>query len=309
LGLAKHVQRDPTADRRLSAHSIHRLLHLAMPAVAPFHRIGRRTEQAIIQEGQRLLQVRGPELPEDRPQPRAAADLDPQPGQLRQGRLGATPAVEQAVDLLHDAPEGAQSRQSPGHAPQRPLLRRCEVALDEEMTMLEQVPDFPIEVPPPPDLPFRFRRDGTPAGELRLLRRQALAGLSDGTEDCLVQFREDVEPANLMFGGAEDLGNRLRIQLRAVGGDPAKGQPAAGQGRPEAAEESPDIPPSRVVVEDLVAQPLEGAVIDDGQDAEGPVVEFISGDVPGEAVEGPIEVIVPDAMGRLFPPWPPPSSG
>jgi hypothetical protein len=164
-------------------------------------------------------------------------------------------------------------------------------------------------VPPPPDLPFRFRRDGTPAGELRLLRRQALAGLSDGTEDRLVQVREDVEPANLMVDGAEDLGNRLRIQLRAVGGDPAKGQPAAGQGRPEAAEESPDIPLGRVVVEDLVAQPLEGAVIDDGQDAEGPVVEFISGDVPGEAVEGPIEVIVPDAMGRLFPPWPPPSSG
>src|SRR4029077_8220356 len=113
----------------------------------------------------------------------------------------------------------------------------------------------------------------------------------------------------LMFDASEDLGNRLRIQLRAVGGDPAQGQPAAGQGRPEAAEESPDIPLSRVVVEDLVAQPLEGAVIDEGQDAEGSVVQFISGDVPGEAVEGPIEVIVPDAMGRLFPPRPPPSSG
>src|SRR3954454_22449412 len=132
------------------------------------------------------------------------------------------------------------------NAPQRPLLRRCEVALDEEMTMLEQVADLPIEVPSPPDLPFRFRRDGTPAGERRLLRRQALAGLSDGTEDYLVQFREDVEAADLMFGGAEDLGNRPRIESRAVGGDPAQGQPAAGQGRPEAAEESPDIPPSRV---------------------------------------------------------------
>jgi hypothetical protein len=170
------------------------------------------------------------------------------------------------------------------------------------MTMLEQVPDFPIEVPSPPDLPFRLRCDGAPAGELRLLRRQALADLSDGTKDRLVQFRQDVEAADLMLHGAEDLGNRLRIQLRTVGGDPAKGQPAAGQGRPEAAEEPPDIPLSRVVVEDRVAQPLEGAVIDDRQDAEGAIVQLVSGDVPGEAVEGPIEVIGPDAIGRLFSP-------
>src|ERR1700722_3713105 len=159
------------------------------------------------------------------------------------------------------------------------------------MTMLEQVPDLPIEVPAPPDRPFRLRGDGAAAGELRLQRRQ------------------DVEPADLMLHGAEDLRNRLRIKLRAIGGDPAKGQPPAVQGRPEAAEEPPDIPVSRVVVEDLVAQPLEGAVIDDRQDAERAVIQLIGGDVPGEAVEGPIEVIGPDAIGRLFPPWPPPSSG
>src|SRR6516165_11353895 len=148
------------------------------------------------------------------------------------------------------------------------------------MTMLEQVPDFPIEVPPPPDLLFRLRCDRAATGKLRLLRRQALADLSDGTEDRLIQFRQDVEPADLMLHGAEDLRNRLRIQLRAIGGDPAKSQPSAGQGRPEAAEEPPDIPMRRVMVEDLVAQPLEGAVVDDRQDAEGAVVQLVSGDVP-----------------------------
>jgi hypothetical protein len=45
------------------------------------------------------------------------------------------------------------------------------------------------------------------------------------------------------------------------------------------------------VVEDLVAQPLEGPVIDDREDAEGAVVQLVGGDVPGEAVEGPIEVV------------------
>ena len=97
-------------------------------------------------------------------------------------------------------------------------------------------------MPAPPGLPLRLRRDGPPAGELRLLRGQVLADLSDGAEDGLVQLRQDVEATDLMLHRAEDLGNRLRIQLRTVGGDPAEGQPAAGQGRPEAAEERPDIP-------------------------------------------------------------------
>ena len=263
MDVAKHVQRDPAADGRLSSDPVHRLLHLAMPAVAPFHGVGGRTQQAVVEEGQGLLQVGGLELLEDRSHPFEVADLSPQPSQFPQGRLGAAPAVEQPVDLLHDPPEGSQSRQPPGDAPQRPLLSRREVAPHEQMTMLEQIPDLPIEVPAPPDLPFRLRCDGAPAGEFRLLRRQALADLSDGTKDRLVQFRQDVEAADLMLHGAEDLGNRLRIKLRTVGGDPAKGQTAAGQGRPEAAEEPPDIPASRVVVEDRVAQPLEGAVIDD----------------------------------------------
>src|SRR5262249_49473576 len=48
---------------------------------------------------------------------------------------------------------------------------------------------------------------------------------------------------------------------------------------------------------------------DERQDAEGPVVKFIGGDGSREAVEGPIEVVGPDPVGRLFFPRPPPSSG
>src|SRR5262249_59668061 len=111
-----------------------------MPAVTPFHRIGGRTEQAIVQEGQGLLQVGGPELLEDRPQPLAAADLNPQLSQLRQGRLGVTPAVEQPVDLLPHSSEGPPSRQSPGDAPPRPPLTRREVAPPEEGQRPRPVP-------------------------------------------------------------------------------------------------------------------------------------------------------------------------
>src|SRR5262249_47764126 len=134
-----------------------------MPAVSPFHGVGGRTPQAIVPERPRPLPVGGAELLEDRPPSREAADLGPQPGQLRQRRLGATPAVEQAVDLLHHLPEGPQLRQTPADAQQRPVLTRRELAPHEEMTMLEQVPNFPPPVPAPPGLPLRLRRAGPSA--------------------------------------------------------------------------------------------------------------------------------------------------
>ena len=41
--------------------------------------------------------------------------------------------------------------------------------------------------------------------------------------------------------------------------------------------------------------------IDDRQDSEAAVVQLISDDASGEPVEGPIEVIGPDAIRHLFP--------
>jgi hypothetical protein len=71
---------------------------------------------------------------------------------------------------------------------------------------------------------------------------------------------------------AEDGGDRLRIQRRAVGGDPLEDQAARVQGGLEATEERLDVFVGGVVAEDLVGEPLEGAVIDDRQDAEGAVI-------------------------------------
>ena len=70
--------------------------------------VGGRTQQAVVQVGQRLLQVGRLELLEDRLHPFEATDAGPQPGQFRQRRLGAAAAVEQAVDLLDHLAEGPQ---------------------------------------------------------------------------------------------------------------------------------------------------------------------------------------------------------
>ena len=71
---------------------------------------------------------------------------------------------------------------------------------------------------------------------------------------------------------AEDRGDRLGIQRRAIGRDPTDGQPAGLEGGPESAEERRDVRVGRVVVEDLVGEPLEGAVVDDREDAERAVI-------------------------------------
>src|SRR6266478_5818207 len=122
-------------------------------------------DRTLVQEGQRLLQVGGLKLLEDRPQFLEAADPSPQPGQLRQRRLGATPAVEQPVDLLHHCPEGSQLRQTPADALQCLVLTRRELTPYEEMTMLEQVADFPLQVPASPGLSLRLRRAGASTGK------------------------------------------------------------------------------------------------------------------------------------------------
>jgi hypothetical protein len=90
------------------------------------------------------------------------------------------------------------------------------VVFHEEMTMLEQVADLPLQAPASADLPLRLRCAGPSPSELRLLRRQALADRSDGVEDGLVQLRQDVEATDLVLDRAEDLENRPRVQVRTV---------------------------------------------------------------------------------------------
>jgi hypothetical protein len=71
---------------------------------------------------------------------------------------------------------------------------------------------------------------------------------------------------------AEDRRDRLGVQRRAVGGDPADGQPARLQGRLEAAEERLDVLGGRGASQDVVGEPLVGPVVDDREDAEGAVI-------------------------------------
>ena len=55
--LAKQVQGEAVRNVVSGADAIDGLLHFAIAAIAAFHRVGGGTEQAVIQEGQRLFQI------------------------------------------------------------------------------------------------------------------------------------------------------------------------------------------------------------------------------------------------------------
>src|SRR3954468_17937634 len=105
------------------------------------------------------------------------------------------------------------------------------------MAVLEQLTDLALDpLLAPGGLP-RGLRAGAPPSQLRGTGRQLLAHPGYGREDRLDHLAQDVERADLMRHLAEDRGDWLGVQCRAVGRDPFDGQAARLHGLVEAAEE------------------------------------------------------------------------
>ena len=131
---------------------------------------------------------------------------------------------------------------------------------DEEVAVVEQLADLPLDRLLAPGRSSRRLGAGAAPRQLRRRGGQPLPLLRHGREDRLGHLADDMEGAELMRDLAEDRGDRLGIQRRAVGGDPLDGQPTGRQGGMEAAEEGRDVHVRRVVIEDPVGEPLEGAL-------------------------------------------------
>jgi len=150
------------------------------------------------------------------------------------------------------------------------------------MAMFEEIGNFLLQSLTAAPQPLGRCRGGSATLADWLADGQLLAHLGHGPHDGLGQFLQDMEFADLVGHVAEDAPQRLRIQGRAIGGDALELQAAQPQGHPEAVEERPDVRVLGVVSEHLIKQPLEGAVVDEGQDAKRPVVQLIGRDVSRE---------------------------
>src|SRR5262249_31545752 len=94
---AVHVQRQALLQVLVGPGAVDALLSLAKATVGPLHRVARRPQQLVIQEHQRLLQVRALQLVQALAQPPEAPHAPSQPLELRHGRLGPATAVEQPI--------------------------------------------------------------------------------------------------------------------------------------------------------------------------------------------------------------------
>ena len=82
--------------------------------------------------------------------------------------------------------------------------------------------------------------------------------------------------ADVMRDLPEHLPEGRRGERRAIGGDTAEGQAACRQGGFSPPEQHPDVLVGGSVIQDLVAETLLTAIIDNGQHAEGAIIAFLS---------------------------------
>lgn len=306
---ALHVQRNPRGDVGLGANTVHRLLHLAMTAVAAFDGIGSRRQQVVIEERQRLLQVGGEQLLQGLTELSEAANPPPQTSQFCERGVGAAPTIEQTIYLVHDVPQRSQLALPAANPRERPSLGWRQLVLHEQVTMLKQVSHLLID----PAAALRSSagrgRRRTPPAERRFGGGQFLADLGRCTQHRFGQFLDHMEFTDLMPHPAENLGNRPGIQPGTIGRDALQSQAALVQSRLELAEETFDVGMGGIVVEHLVRDPPEGSVVDDREHAERAVVQLVSCDVAREVSQYVVEVFSGYVYLRLFFPRPPPSSG
>lgn len=307
MSVAKHIEGDPASEDVHGADAVDGLLHFAVTAVAALDRIGCRGEEFFVQEGQSLVHRRREDLLQFLAHRLEATNTGPKLCEPPQGCIRPTSAIEQTVDLVHDGAERPKGWLTSADPAQHPGLGRCQMMLDKEVTVVEEIGDLSFKPLLDPCAPGGFpasRTTAVPGGDPDADRFPYLCYCP---QDRLGQVGDDVELANLMRDRSEDLQDRLGIESRTVSRDPKELQAAAIEDQLEATEERQDILVGWIMVENFVDNPLELPVVHDREHAERAVVELVGGDVARELAQSPIEVFTLDAYFAFFFPTPRPS--
>lgn len=173
--------------------------------------------------------------------------------------------------------------------------------LDEQVAVLKEISDLLLNALLTANKSLRgFRRSSTSHFGRR--SRQRFAHLGQRFQNGFGEIRDGMKLAYLVRNLAKDFNDRSWIERRAVGRNSGEGERTGVQSRLEASEEPRDIFMSRVMVKHLVDQPPERVVINNGQNAERAVIQFVRGDIAREVRQGSVKIITGDACDRPFPP-------
>ena len=106
--LALHIHCNSRGDVRLGTNAVHRLLHLAVTAVAAFHGVGCRRKKFVVEKRQRLFQVGREQLLQGLADPFEASHASPQSREFFERCFAAAAAIKKAIDLIHDVSKRSQ---------------------------------------------------------------------------------------------------------------------------------------------------------------------------------------------------------
>jgi hypothetical protein len=251
---------------RLFGGSIHALLHFTVAPIASLNSVGGRRQERIIQEHQGFFEVRREQFLKGAADRLETSHSTPQLDQLGQGRVGAATSVEQTIDFVHDLSQGGEPGQASGDAMQRFLLSGRQAMLHEQVTVIEEISDPFLDAFPSP---YGFSRGpGRPSpSQFGQAGGQGFANLGYCPQNSLGQFRDGVELADLVRDVAKHFGDRSRIKLGTIRGDARQDPSPVVKDGLEAPEELPDVIVTRIMVENLVKNSLEGVIVHDGKNA------------------------------------------
>ena len=307
-GISQDVEGNPLPDPSNCPNSIDRPLHFPKSTVGSFHRVGGRGQEFLVKEQQGLFQIRREKLLES-----FSKGFEPSNSLLELLELGnrcshSAAAIEKPVDLVGNISQYKEGRQPTRDCPQSLAICGCQLPGDEQMPVLKDVPDFFLEAFPLPGYSLRRGPARAATSHFRYSLFETPPNACDSLEDCLVDFHDDMENADLMRDRAEYLQDRLRIQGGPVRGYPQQHAAAGIQVGFAAGEEADDVLMGRVVVKHFEEQTPVSAVINKRQLADVSVIDFVYGDVAGEVGECLVEILPPHRDLRFFFPKPRPSS-
>lgn len=111
-----------------------------------------------------------------------------------------------------------------------------------------------------------------------------------------------------MACSSKDFTDRFRIKWRTIRGDALQCKFTCVKSGLEAGKETFDVSVRRTVVKHLISQPLEVAVVDNGENTKRTVIQLVGGDVSQKPGQRPLEIVALYVWQAFFPQQPRPNS-